>query len=209
MVDGCRGPLRGHRSAADDLAGRRRQPDQRSPQSFLEDFKRARNNGFLARRPRAAPSTRRTARRAGQPAADGAPEFGAADRTRPSVTNIQQNEVAALADFYVTQRVAGALATFFPSNPGIYAARAIINRRVAGLPTRCSSSCGASTAAASSARSTTRSAKMTATASGGASQSRFEPYLDNARPGARTPGRSAVRHAPRHQRELHLRPALW
>ena len=43
-----------------------------------------------------------------------------------AISNIQTNQPAALADFYITNRVAGALSTFMP-NSGIYAAQAVSN----------------------------------------------------------------------------------
>ena len=97
--------------------------------------------------------------------------------------------MASLADFYVTQRVAGALATFFPSNPGIYEARAIINDgwqdyHALQLELRRQYRGGLFFGANYTL------AKTTANSIGGASQSRFEPYLDNARPELDT-GRSA------------------
>ena len=103
------------------------------PPAFLADFQKARNNGFLSS------AAGLGFNPAYNPAIPGSqpltviPTFGGGFLTNSTVrTNIQQNEVASLADFYVTNRVAGALSTFFP-NPGIYESRASRQRRLAGL----------------------------------------------------------------------------
>jgi hypothetical protein len=95
-------------------------------------------------------------------------------------TFIQQNEVAGLADFYVTSRVAGALSTFY-QNGGIYGANAVKNDGWQDY-----------NALQVELRRQYRNGIMgqvnytfsrtRANSTGGTSQSRFEPYLDNARP---------------------------
>jgi hypothetical protein len=91
--------------------------------AFLQDFARARQNGYLSL----------AAGGAFDPAFSGVgsqpltvlPQFGQlANATVRSA--IQQNEPARLADFYVTNRIAGSNAAFLP-NPGIYAAEFVTN----------------------------------------------------------------------------------
>jgi hypothetical protein len=93
--------------------------------AFLQDFLRARQNGFLSLA--AAPTN------SFDPAYTGPgsqpltvlPQFG--QLTNATVrTAIQQGEIARLADFYITNRIAGANAAFLP-NPGIYASDFITN----------------------------------------------------------------------------------
>ena len=164
------------------------------PQAFLDDFNRARSNGFLSS------AAGLGFNPAYNPAIPGSqpltviPAFGGGFLTNSTVrTNIQQNEVASLADFYTTSRVAGALEAFFP-NPGIYESRAVLNEGWQDY-----------NALQVELRRQYRGgiyggvnytfAQMEANSSGGTSQSRFEPYLDNARPELDT-GRSAynIRH---------------
>jgi carboxypeptidase family protein/TonB-dependent receptor-like protein len=92
---------------------------------FLADFNRARSNGFLSQAaglgfvPTFNPNV------AGSQALSVLPTFGLL--TNATVLNsLQTNQVGALADFYISSRVPGALSTFMP-NPGIYAAQAIVN----------------------------------------------------------------------------------
>ena len=55
------------------------------------------------------------------------PTFGGGSLANATaIGHIQTNQVAALADFYITNRVGGALGTFMP-NGGIYASQGIIN----------------------------------------------------------------------------------
>jgi len=96
------------------------------------------------------------------------------------ITRIQQNESAGLADYYVTQRVAGALKDFYP-NPGIYEARAMINDgwqnyNAFQLELRRQYRNGIM-GQVNYSFSRTR-----ANSTGGTSQSRLEPRLDNNRP---------------------------
>ena len=84
---------------------------------FLADFNRARSNGLpgAAGGPGVQPDLQRG--RAGQPAADRSPELSARPATNANVvSNLQTNQVAGLADFYMTNRVTGTLATFM-QNP--------------------------------------------------------------------------------------------
>jgi hypothetical protein len=164
------------------------------PQAFLDDFLRARSNGFLAS------AAGLGFNPAYNPAVPGSqpltviPNFGGGFLTNSTVrTNIQQNEVASLADFYVTNRVAGALDAFFP-NPGIYESRAVVNDgwqdyNALQLELRRQYKGGVFGGV------NYTYAQMRANSTGGTSQSRFEPYLDNARPELDT-GRSAynIRH---------------
>jgi hypothetical protein len=149
---------------------------------FLEDFLRARSNGFLAL------AATGTFNPAYNPAIPGSqqltviPSFGGGLLTNATVrNNIQTGQVAALADFYVTSRVAGSNAAFF-ANPGIYAADAILN----GVTTDYHS-------LQFELRRQFRngifgqvnyslSRNESSSAAGGTAQSRFEPNLDNARP---------------------------
>jgi hypothetical protein len=159
---------------------------QISPE-FLADFNRARSNGFLAQQAGLAFSP------AYNPAVPGSqpltvlPSFGTALLSNATaVGHIQTNSVAALADFYITNRVAGALGTFM-QNPGIYAAQAIANDGYSDYH-----------ALQIDLRRQFRDGFMgqvnytlahTKTNSAGLQQNRFEAYLDNRRPELST-GRS-------------------
>ncbi len=166
----------------------------RIPQAFLDDFGRARNNGFLASAAGLGFNPDYNPAVAGSQPLTVIPQFGGGLLTNSTVrTNLQQNEVASLADFYVTNRIAGALSTFFP-NPGIYESRAITNDgwqnyNALQLELRRQYKGGFFGGV------NYTFAQMEANSSGGTSQSRFEPYLDNARPELDT-GRSAynIRH---------------
>ena len=94
---------------------------------FLADFNRARSNGYLAQQAGLAFSP------VFNPAVPGSvpltvlPNFGTALLTNSTViSNLQTNQVAGLADFYMTSRVPGALATFM-QNPAIYASQGLSN----------------------------------------------------------------------------------
>ncbi len=100
---------------------------QISPE-FLADFNRARSNGFLAQQAGLAFSP------AFNPAVPGSqpltvlPSFG--DRLLNNtnvITNLQTNQVGALADFYLTQPASARAPAAFMQNPGIYASQAIAN----------------------------------------------------------------------------------
>jgi hypothetical protein len=161
-------------------------------QAFLDDFLRARSNGYLAAAAGGAFDPAYNAGIAGSQPLTIIPQYGLL--TNSSVrTFIQQNEVAGLADFYVTQRRPGALADFY-QNPGIYEARAVINDawqdyNALQLELRRGFRDGIM------ANVNYTYSRMRANATGGTSQSRLEPRLDNARPQLDT-GRSAynLRH---------------
>jgi len=149
---------------------------------FLEDFLRARSNGFLAL------GATGTFNPAYNPAIPGSqqltviPGFSGGLLTNATVrSHIQTGQAAALADFYVTSRVPGSNAAFFP-NPGIYAADATLN--------------GVTTDYHSFQVELRRqfrngvfgqvnyslSRNESSSATGGVAQNRLEPNLDNARP---------------------------
>jgi hypothetical protein len=98
---------------------------QLSPE-FLADFNRGRSNGYLAQQAGLQWSPAFNPNVPGSVPLTVLPSFGANLLTNNTVvTNLQTNQVGALADFYV-QSVAGARATFM-QNPGIYAAQGIAN----------------------------------------------------------------------------------
>ena len=85
--------------------------------AFLQDFARGRQNGYLSLAAGGAFDPAYTG--PGSQPLTVLPQFGQlANATVRSA--IQQNEPARLADFYITNRVAGSNAAFLP-NPGIYA----------------------------------------------------------------------------------------
>jgi len=93
--------------------------------SFREDFLRARSNGYLAQAAGKGFTVAYDPTIPGSQVLTVLPSFGLL--TSSGVTTpIQQNELAALADFYVTSRVSGALSTFFP-NGAIYQANGVTN----------------------------------------------------------------------------------
>jgi hypothetical protein len=97
-------------------------------QAFFDDFARARSNGFLALSAKGAFNPAYDATISGSQPLTVLPAFGGGFLANSTVrTNIQQNELAALADFYVTSRVSGALSTFF-QNGGIYQAIGVTNQ---------------------------------------------------------------------------------
>lgn len=154
-------------------------------QPFLDDFKRARSNGFLALAASGAFNPNYNAAIAGSQQLTLLPNIGAAGATAALLNNttvrglIQQGQPAGLADFYLTSRVAGSQALFQP-NPGIYASNLSLN--------------GATTDYHSfqfEARRRLRNGvfgqfnytfSKALSNSAGTSQARFEPFLDNARP---------------------------
>lgn len=97
---------------------------QISPE-FLADFGRARSNGYLAQQAGLAFSPAFNAAVPGSQPLTVLPSFGLLTNAT-AISHIQTNQVAGLADFYLTSRVPGALAAFMP-NPGIYASQAIVN----------------------------------------------------------------------------------
>ncbi|MCX6538930.1 MAG: carboxypeptidase-like regulatory domain-containing protein [Acidobacteria bacterium] len=149
--------------------------------AFADDFQRARNNGYLALAANGIFDPTYNSAVAGSATLTVLPTYGVSLLGGSSArTFIQQNEVAGLADFYVTSRVAGALATIY-QNGGIYQAAVTKNDGWQNY-----------NALQVELRRQYRNGFMaqvnytfshtTANSTGGTSQSRFEPYLDNARP---------------------------
>lgn len=159
-------------------------------QAFRDDFNRARSNGFLAQASGLAFSPVFNPNVAGSQPLTVLPNFGLLTNAT-AVSNIQQNQVAGLADFYIANGAtpadrANARAVFL-QNPGIYAAQAISNGGFSdyhsmqvelrrqfrnGLFAQVNYTLADST-----------------TDSPGTAQNRFEAFLDNARPQLNT-GRS-------------------
>ena len=152
---------------------------------FLADFNRAHSNGFLAQQAGKPFSPVFDATVPGSQQLTVLTGFGSLTNAT-AIGHIQTNQVAALADFYITNRTTGALQTFMP-NGGIYASQAIVN--------------GAFTdynALQIEVRRRFRGGFFgqlnytlsdTNTDSGGTAQSRLEVFMDNARPELNT-GRS-------------------
>jgi hypothetical protein len=93
--------------------------------AFMQDFLRARQNGFLSLARGGAFDPAFNASIPGSQPLSVLNQFGQlANATVRGA--IQQGEPARLADFYVTNRIAGSHATFLP-NPGIYAAEFMTN----------------------------------------------------------------------------------
>ena len=149
------------------------------PQAFQDDFLRARSNGYLAVAAGKPFSPVYNPTVPGSVPLTVLPTYGLLTNSNV-ITRIQQNESAGLADYYVTQRVAGALKDFYP-NPGIYEARAMINDgwqnyNAFQLELRRQYRNGIM-GQVNYSFSRTR-----ANSTGGTSQSRLEPRLDNNRP---------------------------
>ena len=157
------------------------------PQAFMDDFLRARSNGYLALAATGTFNPAYSASVAGSVPLTVLTTYGGGALTNSNVrTFIQQSEVAGLADWYVTNKYAP-IGTFY-QNPGIYQAGAMLN---AGWQDY--------NALQIEVRRRYRNGFMamvnytwahTRSNGGGNAQSRFEPYLDNARPQLDT-GRSA------------------
>jgi hypothetical protein len=98
---------------------------QISPE-FLADFNRARSNGYRAQQAGGNFDPRFNAAVPGSQPLTVLTSYGPLLTQSTALTNIQQNQVAGLADFFVSSRAAGALATFMP-NPGIYASQGVSN----------------------------------------------------------------------------------
>ena len=148
---------------------------------FLADFNRARSNGYLAQAAGLAFSPAYNAAVPGSQPLTVLPSFGTSLLTNSTViSNIQTNAVAGLADFYITNRVAGALGTFM-QNPAIYAAQAIVNGGFSdyhGLQFELRRQMqGGFFGQVNYTWSKTR------TDSAGTAQNRFEAFMDNLRPG--------------------------
>ena len=149
------------------------------PQAFQDDFLRARGNGYAAVAAGGAFDPTYNPSVPGSVPLTVLPQYGLLT-TSAVRTFIQQNESAGLADYYVTQRRAGALAAFYP-NPGIYEARAVKNDgwqnyNALQIELRRQYRGGVYFGVNYSL------SRATANSTGGTSQSRFEPYLDNNRP---------------------------
>jgi hypothetical protein len=146
--------------------------------AFTDDFARARSNGFLALAATGAFNPAYNPSIAGSQPLTVIPQYGLL--TNSNVRNfIQTNQVAGLADFYVTSRVAGALAAFF-QNPGIYSANMMQNGgwqnyNALQLELRRQYRNGIMGQINYTFSRTRSSVSSNA-------QSRFEPHLDNARP---------------------------
>jgi hypothetical protein len=156
-------------------------------QDFLADFNRARSNGYLAQQAGLAYSPVFNPAVSGSVPLTVLPTFGTALLTNSTViSNLQTNQVAGLADFYMTSRVPGALATFM-QNPAIYASQGLSNGAFSDYDSL-----------QLELRHQYRSGFLgqlnytlskTRTDSAGTAQNRFEAFMDNFRPELNT-GRS-------------------
>jgi hypothetical protein len=158
---------------------------QISPE-FLADFNRARSNGYRAQQAGLAYSPLYNPAVPGSQPLTLLPTYGALLSNSTAVSNIQTNQVAGLADFFITSRAPGALGTFM-QNPGIYAAQAIANGGFSDY-----------NALQLELRRQFRNGffgqvnytlSETQSDSAGTAQNRFEAFMDNLRPGLST-GRS-------------------
>jgi hypothetical protein len=160
---------------------------------FQADFARARSNGYLAQQAGLAWSPVFNPNVPGSQPLTVLPSFGANLLTNATVvSNLQTNQQAALADFYLTNRVA--LPSAFMQNPGIYASQGLSNGAFSDY-----------NSLQLELRRQFRSGFFgqlnytwadTNTDSSGTGQNRFEAFMDNNRPGLNT-GRSVfhVTHA--------------
>jgi hypothetical protein len=150
------------------------------PQAFLDDFNRARSNGFLAQAAGLGFNPVYNPAVAGSQVLTVLPNFGASLLAGSSArTPIQQNEVASLADYYVQSRIPLAYSTFLP-NPGIYESTAIINggwQNYNALQVELRRQLRNGIMG-----SVNYSYSHTRANGGGNAQNRIEAYLDNARP---------------------------
>ncbi len=154
--------------------------------AFLADFNRARSNGYLAQQAGLAFSPLFNPAVSGSQPLTVLPGYGTLLSQSTAVNAVQTNQVAALADFFVTSRSPGALATFMP-NPGIYASNGILNGGFSDYNSlqlelrrqfRGGFMAGVNYTLAD-----------TKTDSAGNGQNRFEAFMDNVRPDLNT-GRS-------------------
>ncbi|HTV00687.1 MAG TPA: TonB-dependent receptor, partial [Luteitalea sp.] len=150
------------------------------PDAFLQDFLRARANGFAAQAAGLPFNPTYNAAVPGSQPLTVLPGFGVALTNATIVSNVQTGQVGSLADFYITQRVPGAAATFLP-NPNIYAGQVIVSNartdyHAIQLEARRRMSRGVL------AQMNYTFSKALAT-SPGTTQARFEPFLDNSRAG--------------------------
>ncbi len=158
---------------------------------FLQDFLRARSNGFLALQARGVFDPTFNAAIAGSQPLTVLPNFNGGSLTNGTVRNaIQTGQAASLADFYMRSAGAATAAiarqAFLP-NPGIYAADMIgnggfSNYNAMQLELRRELQAGI-------IGSINYTLAHTSSNSSGTQESRFEPFLDNARPELNT-GRS-------------------
>ncbi len=185
---GGRGSLRRH-ARARHLARHRLQPGRRSARAFLRRLPACALERLSRAAGRAGVHPGLQPRHSRQPAAHRAAAIRRSSLTDATViSNLQTNQVARLADFYMTRPAWPARgARRVPAEPRHLRVAGRSRTAASATTTRCSSSCAGSSGTASSARSTTRS--DTHSDSTGTAQNRFEPFLDNARPELNT-GRS-------------------
>ena len=152
---------------------------------FLADFKAARNNGYLAQAAGLGFVPTYNPNVPGSVPLTVLPSFGLL--TNATVrSHIQTNSVGSLADYYITSRVPGAIATFM-QNPAIYASNALSNGGFSdyhGLQFELRRQFRNGFFAQ-----VNYSFSHSNTNSAGTSQNRFEAFMDNYRPELNT-GRS-------------------
>ncbi|WP_291984733.1 TonB-dependent receptor [Luteitalea sp.] len=149
------------------------------PEAFLQDFLRARSNGFAAQAAGLPFNPTFNATVAGSQPLTVLPTFGVALTNATVISNIQTGAVASLADFYVTNRIAGAAQAFLP-NPNIYAADVILsNARTDYHALQLEARRRMSRGVLAQVNYTYSKALAS---SPGTTQARFEPLLDNNRP---------------------------
>lgn len=150
---------------------------------FTDDFARARSNGYLAQAAGLAFSPVFNPNVPGSQPLTLLPSLGLLTNNNV-ITNIQQNQVAGLADFYMTSLGTAALRTnarsMFLQNPGVYSSNALINGAFSDY-----------NALQLEARRQFRNGFFaqvnytfanTKTDSDGTGQNRFEAFMDNKRP---------------------------
>ena len=149
---------------------------------FLQDFERARQNGFLALAASGVFDPAFNANVPGSQPLTVIPGFGGGSLTNATVrTNIQTGQVGSLADFYITQPATAAAArAMFYQNSGIYAADLILNGGTSDYHALQIEARRRFTSGVFWQANYTFSNAMSD--SQGTEQSRFEPFLDNARP---------------------------
>jgi hypothetical protein len=150
------------------------------PQAFLDDFGRARSNGFLSQAAGLGFNPAYNASVPGSQPLTVIPNYNGGSLTNSTVRNyISQNEVAGLADFYVTSRVPSAYTSFLP-NSGIYESTAILN---GGWQNYHALQLEARRQMRSGLMGSVNYSYSHTRANGGQNnQNRIEAYLDNARP---------------------------
>jgi hypothetical protein len=152
-------------------------------QEFLADFLRGRTNGYLAQQAGLAYSPLYNPAVPGSQQLTLLPSFGVNLNGATAVSNFQTNQVAGLADLFLTSRSPLALPTFM-QNSGIYSANAILNGGFSDY-----------NALQLELRRQYRSGFFgqvnytfanSSTDSTGTAQNRFEAFMDNNRPGLDT-----------------------